>query len=313
MDSTLPAPLSRVSSLLVVAIAVVAGVAAPVGGPYLEPLVAPMVAVLVFLSFRGLAGVATGLRSGAAVVGLSLVVSYLLVPVLGIGVATHLLSGEARLGLAVVLAAPTTAGSAIVWTRLSGGDAQLSTLASVASIALAPIATPVVLAGIAGRTAAVPVDAILLELAAIVALAAVLVRLVPAGAVSDETADRLSMAVILALIYTSVATLEAGAVDGAVLGAVLLASLVILALGAAASVGLGVSLGLARPELLALAFAGNLKNLGIALLVAVAVGSAVAVTAVVAYYVLQQLLGALVADGLSDAPTRPAVPGRSSE
>lgn len=58
----------------------------------------------------------------------------------------------------------------------------------------------------------------------------------------------------------------------------------------------GSAAGLDRSTYLPLFFTGGLKNLGIALLIAFTYRSAMVVVVIVTYYVLQQLVGAVIAD-----------------
>jgi len=290
--------LRSLRSLLLVAVAVVAGVAVPGGGPYVEPLVTPLVAFLVYGSVRDLRPGDVDVRAYAGLIALALGLSYVAVPFVGLRIARGLLADGALVGAGIVLAAPATAGSAIVWTRLSGGDSGLAAAASVVSLVAAPLVTPVLLDALLGVDAAVPVADLFVDIGLVVVGGLLAARVVPRDAVSGTAVDRATGAAILLLIYAAVATAAVGAVTPAALGALALFAALVLAGGGGVSVALGRGLGLGRRLTLPLFFAGHLKNLGIALLVAVAVGPPAAVLAVVTYYVASQVAGALVADAV---------------
>lgn len=288
--------LLRYRNLLLVAAAVGAGVAVPALGPYLEPLVGPIVAFLVYSSFRGLTLKNVEFAPYAVVVGLSVVLSYGLIPFGGIRIASALLSDGALVGFAIVLSVPTTAGSAIIWTRFSGGDVQLSTIASIVSLFVAPIATPIVLTQLIGAQANVPVGSILVDLLLIIGGGVLLAVVVPSSAVSPRTVNAGSTVAILVLIYTSVAGAGSIASAGLVLPALVVSSLAVLGVGLLGALACERALGLDRGRTLALFFTSSLKNLGIALLVAFTYADPLVVVAIIVYYVVQQTTGALLAD-----------------
>lgn len=290
--------LRKLRSLLLVAAAVAAGAGVPGGGPYVEPLVTPLVAFLVYGSVRDLRPGDVDARAYAGLIGLSLAVSYVAVPLVGIRVARSLLANGSLVGAGIVLAAPTTAGSAIVWTRLAGGDDGLAAAASVASLVVAPLVTPLLLDALVGVDAAVPVADLFVDIALVVGGGLLAARIVPPDAVRPATVDRATGVAILLLIYAAVATAAVGAVSPANVGALALFAALVLAGGGVASLAVGGGIGIGRRLTLPLFFTGHLKNLGIALLVAVAVGSPAAVLAVVTYYVVGQFAGALIADAL---------------
>ncbi|WP_338741814.1 bile acid:sodium symporter [Haloplanus salilacus] len=95
---------------------------------------------------------ASGVPIRAVAVGLA--VSYVVLPVAAFALAPTLPATEHRVGLFVVSAVPITAGSSIVWTRLSDGDAELAALVAVVSIVLSPIIAPPVLSALVGSTVA---------------------------------------------------------------------------------------------------------------------------------------------------------------
>lgn len=291
--------IARFQNVGLVAIAVAAGIAIPEIGSELGILVTPLVAFLVYGSLRGLRPSAIDFRTYGVLIGLVLCVSYVLLPIGGIAIAGTMLSEGATTGFAVALAAPTTAGSAIIWTRLSRGDVQLSTAASVVSLLAAPVVTPIVLTQLASHGTAVPATSILIDLLVIVGGGTVLAVLIPDRAISPRTVDRASTLAIVLLIYVSVAGVETGAVGAFDLASIVVVSAILLAFGAAVAAGLWKGLGLTWERTLALFFTGSLKNLGIGLLIAVAYADPLVVVAVITYYVVQQFAGAAVADAVA--------------
>lgn len=286
----------RFENVGLVLAAVVLGVAVPGPGRYADVLVTPLVMFLIYGSLRGISVANVEYGSYGLVILCSLAVSYLVLPFGGIRVADALLSGDALIGMAIMLAAPTTAGSAIIWTRLAGGDSELAALASISSLGVAPLLTPAVLSALLGRGIAVPAGTMVVDLLVIVVGGIALLIAVPDRLVSEPLVDRGSGVAILLLIYSSIASVDVGAIDPASFGAVALFVLLLLGGGFVIVRATGSAAGLDRSTYLPLFFTGGLKNLGIALLIAFTYRSAMVVVVIVTYYVLQQLVGAVIAD-----------------
>lgn len=291
--------IQRYQNVLLVLGAVGVGGLLPEFGPYLQPLVTPLVIFLVFSSLQGLRLETVDASSYAFLIALSLAISYVVLPVGGIQLAGAILEEGAVLGFAIALAAPTTAGSAIIWTRLSRGDVQLATTISIVSLLVAPVATPVVLTQLVGSQGTVPVLSILTDLFIIVGGGALLSRAVPSGTLSPRAMDLGSTLAILLLIYTSVAGVEVAAVTGWHLLTVVGTSALLVVFGLVVSLLCKRGFGLSRTETLPLFFTGSLKNLGIALLIALAYPDPLVVFSIIAYYVVQQLSGAVLADTIT--------------
>jgi bile acid:Na+ symporter, BASS family len=289
----------RFENVLLVAAAVAAGVAVPEVGSLLEPLVTPLVIFLVYTSLRGLRLAEIDLRSYALLVALSLSLSYLVLPAGGIQLARAVLADGSVLGFAIALSVPTTAGSAIIWSRFSGGDVQLATTISIGSLLLGPVATPAVLTVLVGTGTAVSATSILLDLTVIVVGGLALAVVIPSGSVSPRTVDTGATLAILCLIYTSVAGVDPSAIAvGEFLGIVAV-SVLLLCFGLVLTLLCKRGFGLGRETALSLFFTSSLKNLGIALLVALAFADPLVVLAIITYYVCQQLSGAVLADAIS--------------
>ncbi len=290
--------IDRYRNVLVVVCAAGVGIAVPALGVYLEPLVTPFVIFLVFSSLRGLRPSAVDLSSYAFLLGLSLGLSYAVFPIGGIALAEFVLDGGGVLGFAIALSVPTTAGSAIIWTRLAGGDVQLATVVSIGSLLVAPLATPLVLTGLVGADLGVPIRSILLDLAIIVGGGTILAVAVPSGTISHRTVDRGATLAILLLIYTSVAGVETATIARGHLLAVVGLSVVLVGFGLLVSLLCMRAFRLSRERTIPLFFTGTLKNLGIALLIAIPFADPLVVFSVIAYYVVQQLSGAILADAI---------------
>lgn len=287
---------ARFSNLLLVLGAVAVGVLVPGPSPYLDPLITPLVVFLVFTSLRGVRFAAIDYSSYAAVVGLSLCLSYVVLPLAGMRLVEFAFADAAVLGFAIALSVPTTAGSAIIWTRLARGDVQLATVSSIASLLLAPVATPLVLTRLVGSRIAVPTASILTDLAVIVGGGALLTAAVPTDALSTDAVERGSTLAILLLIYTAVAGAGVVGVDAATLLAVVGVAGCLFGLGAALSACCQRAFGIERNRGFALFFTTNLKNLGIALLVSLPFADPLVTVSIIVYYVVQQAGGAALAD-----------------
>lgn len=288
--------IDRFWNVILVGSAITAGVLVPHLGQYTDALVTPLVVFLVYGSLRGLRLDELEVASYALVVLLALAVGYVLLPAGGIFVANAVLAENAVVGFAIALSVPTTAGSAIVWTRFSRGDVQLATTISVVSLLVAPLATPVVLTHLVGSQAGVPATSIVVDLLTIILGGVLLVGLVPSSAVSARTVDRGATVAIVLLVYTSVAGVELGTVSSRTLLSILAAAAVVLGFGLAIAVVVERLFGLERTQTLPLFYASSLKNLGIALLIALSYSSPLVSLSVVAYYAVQQVFGAVIAD-----------------
>lgn len=290
--------LSQYRNVFLVLGAACTGVLIPGLGPYLEPLVTPLVAFLVYSFLREFRLGEVEFRSDAALVVLSGCLSYIVLPFGGIRIAGTVLPEGATLGFAIIFAAPTTAVSA-VWTRFSRGDVRVATAITVASILIAPVATPVVLGRLIATWAAVPVVPIFTDLLLIVGGGVLLTVLIPSSAVSTRAIDAGAMAALLVLIYASTARVDLGGVSRRVLIAIVAVSALLLILGLAVAVWCERSLRLDRAQTIPLFFTSSMKNLGIALLISLSYSSPLAIVAIVTYFVVQQLFGALVTDYVS--------------
>lgn len=290
----------QLRNVSLVLLAVAAGVAYPEGARVVEPLTLLLVTFLVYTSMDGVSVQATEWRSYARPVLGVLGLSYVVVPVVGTVLGRLLLPAGSLLGVTAMLAAPATAGSAIVWTRVADGNDELSGLSAITSISVAPFAMPALLVALTGHTLSVPVTRLTANLLVITVGAAVLVAVVPAGTLGETTVTASSMLAIGLLIYAGVGGIGVGTVSVALLGRVTALVLAVFVVGFLGSYLYTRAIRGPREDFLATFFTSTLKNLGVTLLVVFSVGSELAIFAVIAYYVGQQVLSALLVDLLFD-------------
>lgn len=299
MDSTIRViseVIQRYRNVILVCGALGAGLVVPQFSTYLESAITPLVVFLVFTSVVGLQPSQINVSSYIFLILISLGISYVVLPVGGMQVANTVLADGAALGFAIALSVPTTTGSAIIWTRLSQGDVQLATTISIISLLLAPVMTPVVLSQLAGSQVAVPVVPILTELVVIVGGGVILAVLIPSRVVHPRLIDSGATAAILVLIYTSVAGVEARLFTGWELLAIVAVSFGLLGFGLVVSAFCKRGLNLGRALTIPLFFTMNLKNLGIALLIAHTYASPLVTLSIITHYVIQQISSAVLTD-----------------
>ncbi|MFC6989524.1 bile acid:sodium symporter family protein [Haloplanus sp. GCM10025708] len=286
--------LGRFDTVAVVVSSAAAGLVVP-GAGRLSPLVTPLVVVLVYGSFRGARFDADARRGFGRLLGCVLAVAFVLAPLVAATSARYLVPDAARLGVLVAAAAPTTAGSAIVWTRLDDGDVQGVTFAAVLTMALSPLATPAVLTQLVGTAANLDVLPVLRDLAVILAGGAALSRVVPERLVTDAHVDALSRITVSLLVFVSVGAVDPGSVALAVLLGTALVAVVMTGVVFGGARAVGPVLGLDAGEVAALSFGGGMKNLGIALLVADSLDAGGAAVVVTTFYVTQQVIAGVAA------------------
>ncbi|AEH36281.1 bile acid:sodium symporter family protein [Halopiger xanaduensis] len=277
-------------SLLVVLAATLAGVVAPTLAAPLQPTIPALVAGLIFTSFYGFDSAAlTGRGRNVSVpVVLSLGCLYLLTPLALYPVAATVLSGDLLLGVLIVLAAPLTAGSSIIWTRLSGGNALLATVIALVSLLIAPLAMPSLIALFADSTVDIAASEILVDLGAIILGGGLLAVFVPDDAISDDRLDAFSLATIGILIYAGVGA-SGGAID--VLELAFVSGLAVAALGLSA--GLAYVLyarGLRSDDCISVLFSSSMKNLSVSVMVGAMFGGGAIVAGITAFHVVQQIV-----------------------
>lgn len=289
-------PLTRLRNVLLVLLAVAAGALFPQGAPLVQRLTLPIVTFLVYSSLVGISVDRESVASSVLPVAGVLFVSYAVVPLVGGTWAGFFLSDGMALGIVAILATPATAGSAIVWTRVARGNVELAGIATLSSLAVAPLLTPLVLSQLTDRSIPVPVGTLATDLLLVTVTAVALLVVVPTDAV-NEGAMRYAAALSIALlIYAGVGTTGTLPTSFAVLGRIGLVTAVVFAAGLVSAVLVVRLTEGTREDLVAVFFSGTLKNLGISMLIVLSVPSQAAIFAVVGYYVSQQMASALLVD-----------------
>lgn len=294
--------LKHLRNVVVVLFAVGLGIVVPQAAHVVESLTLLIVTFLMYTSLRTPTNPLSDATRFVLPVLVVLTITYVAIPVVGMSWARYMLSGESLVGIAVVLSVPATAGSAIVWTRSSQGNDELSGLTSASTIVLAPFVTPVVLGRTLDQPVTLPMARIELELFFIIVASIVLLLVLPNGWVGDRTIDVGSETSIVLLIYAGVGTAGLSQTNPFMLFEVGLTVVAVSTVGLAAAFAATAALDLERADLLALFFSGTLKNLGVAMLIVISFSSDEILLTVIVFYVCQQLLSAVIVDGLSITP-----------
>lgn len=277
-------------------LAVALGVFVPHASRHLEQVVTPLVIVLIYGSLRGFSLERVLSGSHVFLASLSLLVSYVVLPLGGMHVIRMAVSGDALVGFAIILSVPTTAGSAIIWTRLSDGDDQLAATTSMLSLFLAPIATPFVFSALVGPGVGIPLRSLVLELAVIILGGWVLAVAIPDSTISAAAIDSASSVIILVLIYVGVARVDIATLPVSRFASFVFVSLFLLSMVFAISLLVQRLLRVGVEQSIPLFFTSGLKNLGIALLIGISYPSSIVAVPIIVYYIVQQLIGAMFAD-----------------
>ncbi len=209
-------------------------------------------------------------------------ISYGLVPLLAWAFARWLpVAMDFRAGLVIMAAAPCTLASAVLWTRLGGGNEAVALLTVVLTTATSWLVTPLWLAPLAGGRV-VSLDTVgmmrdLLLYMVVPVLAGQLARAVPALAalatrrkgVLGVLSQLLILAILLKAATDAGGRLRTNAADYDLVSVLVIAAAGVVTHLTALGVGLGGSrlLGFDRPSRVAVAFACSQKTLPVALLV----------------------------------------------
>ncbi|SEV79841.1 bile acid:sodium symporter family protein [Natrinema salifodinae] len=298
-------------SLFVVLAATLAGVAYPAFSAPLQPILPILVAGLVFTAFYGFSFADLSVRALSIPIIASLGCLYLLVPIALYPIAALVLSGDVLLGVLIVLSAPLAAGSSIIWTRLSGGNALLATVIVLASMLLAPLAMPTTIALFADSPVDLSAAEMIVELGTIILGAGVLARLVPNGTVSDGQLDGFSVATLGIVIYVGVgdSTLSVDVFQLAIVCGIAIAALCL-------SAGIAYALyarGLRSDECLSVLFSSSMKNLSVSVMVGAVFGGGAIIASITAFHVAQQIVSSSLVRHLDSTATSSATSAQSSE
>jgi sodium/bile acid cotransporter 7 len=218
---------------------------------------------------------------------------------------------DLRLGLLLIAAVPCTLSSAVLWTRLAGGNEALALLITMLTNGLGWLVAPAWLLLATGTLASPDVPGMMGRLVAVLVLPAALgqtVRLAQPVA-RAVTRYRTLNGVVIRLLVASV--LIKAAVDAVDHAASIPLRLLLLAGLAGVAVHLtgwglgyfgGQALGFARADSTAVAFAGSQKTLPLALYLFATYYVSdypLAVAPPLLYHVGQLVIGSFIADGLA--------------
>jgi sodium/bile acid cotransporter 7 len=225
------------------------------------------------------------------------------------------LSRDMALGMLAMSAVPCTLASAAVWTRRAGGNDAVSIVVTVITNAGCFLVTPFWLWKLTGQSADIDAAQMVLKLALFVVLPMVIAQLVRLVRSIGRWATRHTVPLgvtaqigVLCIIYFgSVQTAQRFQLTG---GQPILAELLVVVLGV---MGIHVTillagflcarrLGMARPEQIAVGFAGSQKTLMVGLQVCMELGFNIVPT--VAYHITQLMIDTLVADRLRGTARR---------
>jgi len=293
---TLRALLNRSSNLMLVVGATTAGVLLP-RIDAVQTLTVPIVAFLIYISLKDIKFRNIQSTFEAKPVISVFLVSYVTLPVAAFLLAPALADPQSRIGLYIVAASPMTAGSSIVWTKLSGGDVELASVLAIVSILASPIITPFILSFLAGSTVQLSPNTVIKDLLLIIGCGVTLQFVVPNNALSELQLNYGARASIAILVYSSVSQLGIKSL-GTNISAVLGTTGTLLLVGFLASLSLYRVINLVPRTFAAVFFSGSLKNLGVALLIVSVLDVPQATLVIVSYYIFQQLVSAVTADFL---------------
>jgi sodium/bile acid cotransporter 7 len=244
-------------------------------------------------------------------------VSFGLLPALAWLSTTLLPSTDMGVGLLVMAAVPCTLASAVLWTRLAGGNEATALFVVLLTTLVGPLATPAWLSLTGGAGARPSAGTMMLDLAVVLVLPVAVAQCCRAlPALAAAAARHRALIGVIARLLILVVMLKA-AVDvarflpGVTAGSVLLAAVVCLGVHLAAlSVGVlgGRAFGFDRGDRIAVAFASSQKTLPVALYLYQAYYAAdypLAVLPLALYHAGQLVADTLIAERLAPALASP--------
>lgn len=258
-------------------------------------------------------------------IGLALLVSFVLLPLLALLLAPLLPLVDLRLGLLLIACVPCTLSSAVLWTRQAGGNEALALLVVVTTNALGWLVTPLWLGAAGPATVALDTVALMRSLVLVLVVPVVLgqaLRGVPgvAPAVArHHVVNSVVARLLVAVVLISAAADAARQLDRLPTGHVLTTAAACLGVhlgGLLLALAAGRLAGLSRGDRIAVAIAGSQKTLPVGLVVFAAHYRAdypLAVLPLLLYHAGQLLADTVIADLLAgqttsiSARTRPVV------
>jgi sodium/bile acid cotransporter 7 len=267
----------------------------------------------IFLSAVGLEArrlAAAAVRPRAAALGVA--ISYGLVPAVAWAAGLLFARPDYPIGLMLVASVPCTLASAVIWTRLAGGDDATALLITLLTTATGWLATTAWLTLTTGVGAGGSAGGMMLRLVLVLVVPVVLGQLVrvipPVGRAADRHRTAVSVVarfLILAVMLKAGLDVRDRIADGAAgvlaeLPAVAAACVGVHLVGLFAGLTLGRLLRIDRPRRIAVAVAGSQKTLPVSLVLFDAYFTAYPLAAVplVFYHFGQLLADTLVADFL---------------
>jgi sodium/bile acid cotransporter 7 len=243
----------------------------------------------------------------------SVAISYGLLPLLGWLIGSWFALPDYRIGLLVITAVPCTVASAVIWTRLAGGNEALALLITLLTMCSSWLVTPLWLAATSGALVDMAPSAMMRDLVLCLVLPVALGQLVRWPTALRQLATRgkraidvlsrlLIFVVILQAVVLAAHRLQYSGLTIEILS-LLGAGLACLVLHVVAwGVGFwgGRGLGFDRPDRIAVAFTASQKTLPVSLLLLNTYfrSYALAVIPVLLYHVGQLLLDTVIADVL---------------
>jgi predicted Na+-dependent transporter len=286
----------KYKNVLVVLTSVFFGATVPKYGDHFEPFITFFVVLLVYASIRGIDIKQTEIKSYGKIVLISLIISFLILPLIGVEIAKTLSSTNTVTGFAVALSAPTTAGSAIIWTRLSNADVELATIVSIISILISPVVTPTILSELVGSQVTVPTVSILSNLFIIIVGGVMLTVVIPSNYISPSQINIGSTIIIFLLIYTSISRINLQNLVISNLFPIFATSLLLTTFIGGIIILSKYKYPIQRYTIIPMYLTINMKNFGIGILISLSFSTSIVVLTVIIYHISQQLLGALISD-----------------
>ena len=291
---------NRLSGVILVLSASIAGVVFPFLGTYLHSYIPVFVMYLIYVSLADIKNINVLSQSKSSLILLSLLISYILLPVIGINMANQILHTPIIIGFTIALSAPTTAGSALIWSKLSGANVALTTVTSIVSIVLSPLITPILLYFYLGSQGSLPFESLLLELFFVITGGVILALVLPDKLSRSRFFSPSAKATIFIIIYASVSDITISDVVMTELIYILIFSVFLLALGAMLVGVFRRIYDLSLNDAIPVYLTSNLQNLGIAVVIGTSFGNTLIMLTIISYFVCQQLCGAIIADVTSE-------------